>query len=89
MNAIQSAATQIVSARQANFTARFRGYIRRVVGIPHIRGSEELLGDEGVMKMLGFTQEQMENGLCNRGDANQYGKDLKKNHLHHGLVYNS
>ena len=60
-----------------------------MIGIPHIRGTEELLGDKGVMKMLGFTQEHMENGLCNRGDANQYGKDYKKNTMRHGLVYNS
>ncbi len=55
--------------------------IKLIVGIPRIRGSEALLGDEAAMKMIGFTEQQIQEGLCARGDANQYGEGYKKNYL--------
>lgn len=61
--------------------------IKLIVGIPRIRGSEVLLGDLGAMKLLGFDVDTLKNGLCNRGDANQYGKGYKKNSNCHGRVY--
>ena len=61
--------------------------VKLIIGIPRIRGSEVLLGDQGAMKMLGFKEEQIQEGLCARGDANQYGEGYKKNPLCHGPVY--
>jgi len=55
--------------------------LKIIVGIPTIRGSEALLGDMGAMKLVGFNVDNLMNGLCKRGDANQYGKDYKKNRL--------
>lgn len=55
--------------------------LKIIVGIPRARGSEELLSDAGAMSLLGFSVDNLNNGLCNRGDANQYGKDYKKNTL--------
>jgi len=55
--------------------------LKIIVGIPRIRGSEALLGDMGAMHLLGFNVDKLLNGLCNRGDANQHGKDYKKNRL--------
>jgi hypothetical protein len=52
--------------------------LKIIVGIPRIRGSEALLGDMGAMKMMGFDIDQLMNGLCERGDANQHGKGYKK-----------
>lgn len=60
--------------------------IKIIVGIPRIRGTEKLLGDLGAMSLLGFDVDTLENGLCKRGDANQHGKDFKKN-WHYGSVY--
>ena len=55
-------------------------YILKIMaGIPTIRGSERLLGDVGAMKLIGFDAENLLNGLCYRGDANQHGKGYKKN----------
>jgi hypothetical protein len=56
--------------------------LKIIVGIPRIRGSEALLGDMGAMKMMGFDIDQLMNGLCERGDANQHGKGYKKNANH-------
>lgn len=53
--------------------------IKLIVGISRIRGTKELLSDAGAMTLLGFGIETVKDGLCNRGDANQYGKELKKN----------
>lgn len=54
-------------------------YILKImVGIPKIRGSEALLGDLGAMNLVGFNVDNLMNGLCNRGDANQHGKGYKK-----------
>lgn len=61
--------------------------IKLIVGIPRIRGSEELLADMGAMRLLGFDVDTIQNGLCNRGDANQYGRGYKKNHWSNGPVY--
>ncbi len=61
--------------------------LKIIVGIPTIRGSEALLGDMGAMKILGFDIDQMMNGLCDRGDANQHGKGYKKNAYCNGFVY--
>lgn len=55
--------------------------IKLIVGIPRIRGTEELLCDCGAMSLMGFDIDTLENGLCDRGDSNQHGKDLKKNHF--------
>ena len=55
--------------------------LKLIAGIPRIRGSEALLGDFGAMKLVGFSVDTLQNGLCNRGDANQYGRDYKKNPL--------
>lgn len=52
--------------------------LKIIVGIPSIRGSQVLLGDAGAMKFVGFNVAQLLNGLCQRGDANQYGKGYKK-----------
>jgi len=61
--------------------------IKLIVGIPRIRGSEELLADMGAMKLLGFDVDTIQNGLCNRGDANQYGRGYKKNRWSDGPIY--
>lgn len=61
--------------------------LKIIVGIPRIRGSEALLGDLGAMSLLGFNVDNLMNGLCRRGDANQHGKGYKKNSLCHGRVY--
>lgn len=62
--------------------------LKIIVGIPTTRGSEALLGDPGAMNLLGFNVDNLMNGLCNRGDANQHGNGYKKNSLCHGCVYN-
>jgi hypothetical protein len=61
--------------------------IKLIVGIPRIRGSEALLADFGAMRLLGFDMDTIENGSCNRGDANQYGKGYKKNHWRARSIY--
>lgn len=61
--------------------------IKLIVGIPRIRGSEELLADMGAMRLLGFDVDTIQNGLCNRGDANQYGRGYKKNRWSDGPIY--
>lgn len=61
--------------------------LKIIVGIPTIRGSESLLGDLGAMNLVGFNVDNLMNGLCQRGDANQYGNGYKKKSLRHGLVY--
>jgi len=33
------------------------------------------------MKLVGFNVDNLMDGLCKRGDANQYGKGYKKNNL--------
>jgi hypothetical protein len=53
--------------------------LKIIVGIPKIRGSEMLLGDLGAMSLLGLNVDKLKNGLCERGDSNQYGKGYKKN----------
>lgn len=53
--------------------------IKLIVGISRIRGTSELLSDSGTMTLLGFDKDVLKEGLCNRGDANQHGKELKKN----------
>lgn len=53
--------------------------IKIIIGIPTIRGSEKLLGDVGAMNLVGFNVDDLMNGLCQRGDANQHGKGYKKN----------
>lgn len=55
--------------------------LKIIVGIPTIRGSEALLGDLGAMNLAGFNVDNLMNGLCQRGDANQHGKGYKKNSL--------
>jgi len=52
--------------------------LKIIVGIPNIRGSESLLGDLGAMNLVGFNVDNLVDGLCKRGDANQYGKGYKK-----------
>ena len=54
--------------------------IKLIVGIPTMRGTEELLCDVATMNLLGFDVDTIKNGLCNRGDANQFGNDYKKKH---------
>jgi preprotein translocase subunit SecE len=62
--------------------------LKLMIGIPRIRGTEELLSDKGAMKLLGFNFHVLENGICKRGDANQHGKELKKNPFpNNGQVY--
>ena len=61
--------------------------LKIIVGIPKIRGSEALLGDLGAMNLVGFNVDSLRDGLCKRGDANQYGRGYKKNSLRHGRVY--
>jgi hypothetical protein len=61
--------------------------LKIIVGISRTRGSEALLGDMGAMKLLGFNVDNLEEGLCKRGDANQYGGGYKKNSLCHGRLY--
>jgi hypothetical protein len=53
--------------------------IKLIVGISRIRGTSELLSDSGTMSLIGFDIDILQGGLCNRGDANQHGKELKKN----------
>lgn len=62
--------------------------LKIIVGIPTTRGSEALLGDLGAMNLVGFNVDNLMNGLCNRGDANQHGNGYKKNPMRHGCVYN-
>lgn len=45
--------------------------LKIIIGIPTIRGSEKLLGDLGAMRLIEFDVDNLMNGLCNRGDANQ------------------
>lgn len=52
--------------------------LKIIVGIPTTRGSEALLGDLGAMNLVGFNVDNLMNGLCNRGDANQHGNSYKK-----------
>lgn len=70
------------------------GYVRRMVtiakllltynvkilmGIAHMNQVPQLLfGDIGLLMMLGFTAEQIENGCCERGKKNGYGKRKKE-----------
>lgn len=62
-------------------------YILKIIaGIPKMRGSEALLGDLGAMNLVGFNVDNLMNGLCERGDANQHGKGYKKNSLCHGCI---
>lgn len=61
--------------------------LKIIVGIPTTRGSEALLGDLGAMNLVGFNVDNLMNGLCNRGDANQHGNGYKKNPLRHECVY--
>jgi len=61
--------------------------LKIIVGIPRTRGSEALLGDLGAMSMIGFDVNSLMNGLCERGDSNQYGKGYKKTALRHGSIY--
>ena len=53
--------------------------IKLIIGISRIRGTRELLSDSGAMSLLGFDIDTLQGGLCHRGDANQHGKELKKN----------
>ncbi len=55
--------------------------LKIIVGIPRIRGSEMLLGDLGAMSLMGFNVDNLKEGLCRRGDANQHGEGHKKNNL--------
>lgn len=55
--------------------------LKIIVGIPRIRGSEVLLGDLGAMSLMGFNVDNLTDGLCQRGDANQYGEGYKKKYL--------
>ena len=52
--------------------------IKIIVGIPTIRGSNMLLEDLGAMRLVGLNMDTVLNGLCNRGSANQHGKEFKK-----------
>jgi len=61
--------------------------IKIIVGIPTIRGSDKLLGNMGAMNLLGFNVDSLKEGLCKRGNANQHGKDHKKNSLRYGRFY--
>jgi|SRR5690554_2816822 hypothetical protein len=61
--------------------------LKIIVGIPTIRGSEQLLGDMGAMKLVGLNVDDLMDGLCQRGDANQYGEGYKKNTLCNGPIY--
>ena len=61
--------------------------LKIIVGIPTISGSEALLGDLGAMNLIGFNVDNLKDGMCKRGDANQYGKGYKKNPLRHGCIY--
>jgi hypothetical protein len=61
--------------------------LKIIIGIPTMRGSEALLGDLGAMRLVGFDVDRLKEGLCGRGDANQYGEGYKKNPMRHGLVY--
>lgn len=54
--------------------------LKIIVGIPATRGSEKLLGDLGAMNLVGFNVDNLANGLCDRGDANQHGNGYKKNY---------
>jgi hypothetical protein len=63
--------------------------LKIIVGIPTTRGSEALLGDKGAMNLIGFDVDSLKNGLCKRGDANQYGSDYKKNTLRLGCIYSN
>lgn len=55
--------------------------LKIIVGIPKIRGSELLLGDMGAMNLVGFNVNDVVDGLCSRGDANQHGNGYKKKYL--------
>lgn len=61
--------------------------LKIIVGIPTTRGSEMLLGDLGAMRLVGFDVDSLMDGMCGRGNANQYGEGYKKNPMCHGHVY--
>lgn len=62
--------------------------LKIIIGIPRIRGTEELLTDIGAMSVLGFAPEQVINGICKRGNANQHGNGYKKNKWNNQHIYN-
>lgn len=61
--------------------------LKIIIGVPTIRGSEKLLGDLGAMNVVGFNVDSLMEGMCKRGDANQYGNGYKKNSMRHGRFY--
>ena len=61
--------------------------IKIIIGIPNMRGSEALLGDAGIMKLIGFNIDEVMNGTTKRGKANQHGKGYKKNSKSHECIY--
>jgi len=60
--------------------------LRILLGISSNRGMESLLGEPGIMRLLGFSAETLCHGLCQRGKANQHGRGFKKN-SHCGAIY--
>lgn len=53
--------------------------VKILMGISHMNQVPQLLfGDIGLLMMLGFTAEQIENGYCKRGKKNGYGKREKE-----------
>ena len=52
--------------------------VRLFVGITSTRGTEELLEDYGVMKLLGFEHKIIKHGIADRGKANQHGRKYQR-----------
>ena len=49
-----------------------------LIGIKSTRGTSELLSNKAALTLLGFTENEMENGLNKRGSANQYGDGYER-----------
>lgn len=47
-------------------------------GVESARGTKEMLSNKAAMAMIGFTQDEIDNGLTKRGKSNQYGKDFTR-----------
>jgi len=49
-----------------------------LTGIKSTRGTSELLSNKAALTLLGFSEDEMENGLNKRGRANQYGDGYER-----------
>lgn len=54
-------------------------YLAKImVGIQSLRGAREILTNKAAMTMLGFTANEIKEGITKRGQANQYGEGFER-----------